>query len=72
VQHGVNGLLIEPDSVVRWAETLRQVAEDPNLRVRLKAGVRPPRTSLDVAQEMLALYQSLLESPAVRRPEHAT
>ncbi len=72
VQHGVNGLLIEPDSVVRWAETLRRVAEDAELRAQLKAGVRPPRTSLDVAQEMLALYQSLLESSPAPQTEHAS
>ncbi len=72
VQHGVNGLLIEPDSVERWAETLRRVAKDADLRAQLKAGVRPPRTSVEVAREMLALYDSLLESRPARCPEHAS
>jgi glycosyltransferase involved in cell wall biosynthesis len=72
VQHGVNGLLIEPDSDVRWAETLRRVSEDVNLRAQLKAGVRPPRTSVEVAREMLALYESLLGSRSVRQPAHAS
>jgi glycosyltransferase involved in cell wall biosynthesis len=62
VQHGVNGLLIEPGAVVGWVETLRRVSEDANLRAQLKAGVRPPRTGVEVAREMLALYESLLES----------
>jgi glycosyltransferase involved in cell wall biosynthesis len=66
VQDGVNGLLIEPDSVVRWAETLRRVAEDAKLRAKLKAGVRPPRTSIEVAREMLTLYESLVHS----QPSH--
>jgi glycosyltransferase involved in cell wall biosynthesis len=72
VQHGVNGLLIEPDSDVRWAEALRRVSEDANLRAQLKAGVRPPRTSVEVAREMLALYESLLGSRSVRQPAHAS
>lgn len=62
VHHGVNGLLVESDSVTRWVEALQQVANDAGLRARLKAGVRPPRRSVDVAHEMLALYQSLLEA----------
>jgi glycosyltransferase involved in cell wall biosynthesis len=72
VQDGVNGLLIEPDSVERWAETLRRAAEDARLRAQLKAGVRPPRTSVEVAREMLALYQSLLGSQQARQPVHAS
>jgi len=59
VRHDVDGLLIEPGPVERWAETLRHVAEDSVLRARLKAGVRPPRTSMNVAHEMLNLYNSL-------------
>ncbi len=70
VQHGVNGLLIEPNSVARWAETLQRVAEDAKLRAHLKAGVRPPRTSVEVAREMLRLYESLLARKSTRRVEH--
>jgi glycosyltransferase involved in cell wall biosynthesis len=62
VRHGVDGLLIEPGPIVRWAETLLRVAEEPKLRAQLKAGVRPPRTSMEVAREMLALYETLLAS----------
>ncbi len=71
VQHGVNGLLIEPGTVVGWIETLRRVAEDANLRAQLKDGVRPPRTSVEVAREMLTLYESLLTRESVPRAEHA-
>jgi glycosyltransferase involved in cell wall biosynthesis len=53
VRDGVDGLLIEPGSSVGWVEALRRVTEDAKLRARLKAGVRPPRTSLEVAREML-------------------
>jgi glycosyltransferase involved in cell wall biosynthesis len=67
VRHGVDGLLIEPGPIRRWAETLRRVAEDANLRARLKAGVRPPRPSAEVAHEMLALYDTLVASSPTRQ-----
>jgi glycosyltransferase involved in cell wall biosynthesis len=60
VRDGIDGLLIEPGSFVRWTETLQRVAQDAKLRAQLKAGVRPPRTSIAVAREMLALYESFL------------
>lgn len=72
VRHGVNGLLIEPDAVTHWVEALQQVANDPDLRARLKAGVRPPRRSVDVAHEMLALYKSLLEVDSTNPAERIT
>jgi glycosyltransferase involved in cell wall biosynthesis len=62
VRHGVDGCLIEPGPIERWAEALRCVTEDAKLRAQLKAGVRPPRSSVDVAGEMLTLYNSLLPS----------
>jgi glycosyltransferase involved in cell wall biosynthesis len=62
VRNGIDGLLIEPGSVEGWADALRRLTEDPKLRLQLKAGVRPPRSSLDVARDMLALYNSILQS----------
>ncbi len=70
VRDGVDGLLIEPDSIMGWSATLRRVAEDAKLRAQLKAGVRPPRTSQEVAREMLTLYESLLRSPSPRQTVH--
>jgi glycosyltransferase involved in cell wall biosynthesis len=58
VRDGIDGLLIERSS--DWSEVLSRIAQDPKLRARLKAGVRPPRTSMEVARDMLALYKSLL------------
>jgi glycosyltransferase involved in cell wall biosynthesis len=60
VRDGIDGLLIKPGA--DWGEALSRVAQDPKLRQRLKAGVRPPRTSIEVSHEMLALYKSLLGS----------
>jgi glycosyltransferase involved in cell wall biosynthesis len=62
VRHGIDGLLISPgpDPAKRWAEVFRLVTESDDLRERLKAGVRPPRGSESVAQDMLTLYDSIL------------
>jgi glycosyltransferase involved in cell wall biosynthesis len=70
VRDGVDGLLIEPGSSVGWVEALRRVTEDAKLRAKLKAGVRPPRTSLEVAREMLWLYDSLIRSRATPQREY--
>ena len=66
IQHQVNGLLVEPGADGAWRKTLRRLAEDPVLLAKLKAGVRMPRSSAQVTQEMLRLYNSLLQpkSPA--------
>ena len=62
VRDGVDGLLITPGPkpAEEWAEALQLVSGNVNLRDRLKAGVRPPRSSKDVAGEMLSLYGSVL------------
>ena len=69
VQHGVNGLLIEPGPIANWAETMRRVAEDPNLRAQLRGGVRPPRTGVEVARDMLSLYETLVARKSTRQVE---
>jgi glycosyltransferase involved in cell wall biosynthesis len=66
VRHGVDGLLIDPGPVMRWADILRRLTEDAKLRTQLKAGVRPPRSSLDAAHEMFALYNSILAGAGQR------
>jgi glycosyltransferase involved in cell wall biosynthesis len=67
VRHRVDGLLIDPGPVTRWADTLRRLTKDTKLRTQLKAGVRPPRTGLDVAREMFALYNSILAGAGLLR-----
>lgn len=66
VQHQINGLLVEPSASGAWRKALRRLAEDPVLLANLKEGVRMPRSSGQVAHEMLHLYNSLLQpkSPA--------
>lgn len=59
VSDGVDGLLVESDSVSAWRETLSRVAHDRELLARLEGGVRLPRSMGTVAEEMLALYARL-------------
>jgi glycosyltransferase involved in cell wall biosynthesis len=63
VQDGVNGLLIEPGSTKHWRDVFQRVAIDPAIRKKLKAGVSPPRRSIDVAYDMLAIYANQIKTP---------
>jgi glycosyltransferase involved in cell wall biosynthesis len=60
VRDGVDGLLIERGARTGWVDAFRRLARNPELRAGLKTGVRPPRTSRDVANDMLTLYRSLV------------
>jgi len=60
VRNGVDGLLIEPDSVQGWRQAILRCAEDPALLAQLRDGIRPPRGMDVVAQEMMAVYEQLL------------
>jgi glycosyltransferase involved in cell wall biosynthesis len=64
VRDKIDGFLIEPGS--DWGVVLSRLVQDVRLRARLKAGVRPPRTSIEVAHEMVALYEPLLGSARAR------
>lgn len=60
VVHEKNGLLVTPfDEVEAWTGALHRLSTDNGLLPRLAQGVLPPRTMFTVAQEMLALYQTL-------------
>ncbi len=59
VEHGVNGLLVEPASVEAWRRELQKLCEDRGLLVRLSTAIRPPRTMATVAEEMMKLYEKL-------------
>jgi glycosyltransferase involved in cell wall biosynthesis len=60
VTDGLDGLLIERGARTGWVDALRRLSRDSELKARLRAGVRPPRTSREVANEMLTLYGSLV------------
>jgi glycosyltransferase involved in cell wall biosynthesis len=60
VQHGVNGLLVEPDSVRGWCQAIQRCVEEATLLAQLRNGIRPPRGMDIVAQEMLTVYGQVL------------
>ncbi len=61
VRDGVDGVLVEPASLVAWTAALRTLAVEPDRRARLRAGIPPPRTMAAAAVEMSALYRRLQE-----------
>lgn len=63
VEHGVNGLLVDPALPDGWAEALRQLSQDRGLIARLRSGIRPPRSTRDSALDMQALYKLVLQEP---------
>jgi len=60
VKHNVDGLLVESGSPARWTESFTRILEDNTLHTRLKAGIQPPRTMVDVAHDMLSIYTALV------------
>jgi len=61
VDDGVDGLLVRPHgSVVAWAQTLKRCADDRELLRRLRRAVRRPRSTADVANDMVSLYRSVV------------
>ncbi|KYC36862.1 glycosyl transferase group 1 [Scytonema hofmannii PCC 7110] len=61
VQHGVNGILVEPASVDAWIRELQRLSQEQDLLTHLRRGVRPPRHMETVAEEMLSLYNYILQ-----------
>ena len=64
----VDGLLVRPfQSVRRWADELQCVALDRTLSMRLRSGVRPPRSMTAVAEDMCAVYADVCARRPARR-----
>jgi glycosyltransferase involved in cell wall biosynthesis len=61
VRHEVDGLLVQPaSSPAAWAEALRRVCQDPSLLASLRAGIRAPRHTRQVAAEMKSLCEEII------------
>jgi glycosyltransferase involved in cell wall biosynthesis len=60
VEDGVTGLLVEPESVPAWTDTLRRLVDNPCVVQRLGTGIRPPRTMAAVADDMQNVYADCL------------
>lgn len=71
VTEGVDGLLVEPESVDGWAKALRTLADSDTL-AKLRAGVRAPRQMGDVATEMAAIYAPLIAASVSASPLAST
>jgi glycosyltransferase involved in cell wall biosynthesis len=70
VRDGIDGMLVEAESVAAWTEVIRRLDEDRAMLERLRRGVRPPRTMDDVADDMMTVYRRLSGSRgAPRRTE---
>jgi len=67
VRNGVDGLLVEPDSVQGWSQAIRRCAEEPALLAQLRDGICPPRGMDVVAQEMMAVYEQALRESTYPR-----
>ena len=68
VAHDRNGWLVSYADVDAWTSALRRVVRDRTLLARLRADVRPPRSTDDVARDMASLYESI----APRRTRRST
>lgn len=60
VAHDRDGWLVPHASVGAWAAAFERFANDRALVTRLAGGVRPPRSTDDVARDMASLYQAIL------------
>jgi glycosyltransferase involved in cell wall biosynthesis len=63
VRDGVDGILVAPDDSAAWAATIRRLADDRHVIDRLRAGITPPRTMDEAADEMAKLYARILPRP---------
>jgi glycosyltransferase involved in cell wall biosynthesis len=63
VRSGVDGLLVQYNSVTDWARALRCIAEDRALLQRLRDQVRPPRTMRAVCDDMQPIYDGIASQP---------
>lgn len=62
IQHGVNGLLFEPDSVEDLYRQMQSLVEDPNLLSNLVNGIEAVRTSNQEMMELDELFNRVIRS----------
>jgi glycosyltransferase involved in cell wall biosynthesis len=60
VEHGKDGLLVEPGNVEAWYKAMRFVVDEPTQLTEMKTHISPPPNTADYAVRMLALYGSVL------------
>jgi glycosyltransferase involved in cell wall biosynthesis len=63
VEHGVSGLVVDPEPIEAWVDTVRRVLEQPVLRQKLRRGGRAAAARLTRdhhADHMDRLYHRVL------------
>ena len=68
VSHDRDGWLVPHADVVAWTNALHRLSTQPQLLDRLRAGVHPPRSTEDVARDMIGVYRAIVS----RRPTRST
>jgi glycosyltransferase involved in cell wall biosynthesis len=60
IRDGVDGLSAMPGDVDAWADALLHLSDSPDLRDRLRAGIRPPLTLEEHVMKLEAIYADAL------------
>jgi glycosyltransferase involved in cell wall biosynthesis len=61
VSHGVDGLLVPINSIRAWREVLERVDREREILVRLRQGIRPPRSMAGAASDMMTVYRRVMD-----------
>ena len=64
IDDGVNGLTFPPGDSAALAGLLRRLIEEPDLLPQLRSGIRPIESSLDVACQIVQLYEKTVGNGA--------
>ena len=64
VSHDRDGWLVPHADISAWTNAVRRLSTEPHLLDRLRSGVRPPRSTEDVARDMIGVYRAIVS----RRP----
>jgi glycosyltransferase involved in cell wall biosynthesis len=67
VTHDRDGWLVPHADQHAWRTAFRRLAADRSLIDRLRAGVRPPRSTDDVARDMLSVYEAVVARPSASK-----
>jgi glycosyltransferase involved in cell wall biosynthesis len=62
VEDGINGLLVEPNSINEWRKVLRRICQNKDLLLRLRDKIHSPLNMQSVADQVNLLYQKVLRS----------
>lgn len=67
IQHNINGILVNPMSVIAWRQELRSLSQHREKLAYLRKNIAPSRRMDDVATQMLLIYRSILKNRLLRK-----